>query len=620
VVNASYNQSEQRDHSTSYTNASLTAADTLLLNVKNDASLIGATIHADKGLTANIGGNLTLESLQNLAYGSNKGFGVSGGMGYEGVAGNTANTTAPGQTGDAATANAGVSLSNGSYYTKETVLSSITSGGPLNIDVAGHTDITGALIASIDESGKDTGQLTLNTGSLSFTDLRNTHQSSDSTVSLNTNVLLNEDKAPEKGTTKAPQDSKGEDQPSGTTNLGIHQNSSQSAGKTLATIGNGSITVGGEATEPEGLNRDVEEIDKELYAIDRVKGDLDLTVENKTLEEVADKVSEGAEAMTDALGLTGMSEEERLALADLITNALPTDLESIRVKNEAVEEKLKQQEREQLAKTLFGEDVDLNAKIPLKDENGDIIYISYAAVIEDFIQRGPDAYQHFSDILNSPDLENVLNKDKLDFAKEQASEWINNYKKHQELFDALDNFVSPGLIFKMVAEGVTDVAQATGLLKATAEKAGELQGAAITALQKLKDVFPGKGASSGSIGKNADSASGELDFYHKVDSAGFDVNVNVNGQPLQIVFSDGMKIAANPEKTTTVLGKYSYDGEDIKTALGQTKDPKSYDFGDKKGGFNILNIPDNVAKNFEGSFWDSCNSRARSRTFSEQLA
>ncbi len=302
VVNASYNQSEQRDHSTNYTNASLTAADTLLLNVKNDATLIGATIHADKGLTATIGGDLTLESLQNLAYGSSKGTGVSGGMGYEGVYTNEGGagadpekvtlTTAPGQTGDAATANAGVSLSNGSYYTKETVLSSITSGGPLNIDVAGHTDITGALIASIDESGKDTGQLTLNTGSLSFTDLRNTRQSSDSTVALNTNVLLNEDKAPEKGTTNVPQDSKGEDQPTGTTNLGIHQNSSESAGKTLATIGNGSITVGGEATEQEGLNRDVEAVEKELYSIDRVKGDLDLTVDNQTLEEVADKVNE----------------------------------------------------------------------------------------------------------------------------------------------------------------------------------------------------------------------------------------------------------------------------------------------------------------------------------------
>ncbi|WP_288739999.1 hypothetical protein [uncultured Rheinheimera sp.] len=105
-------------------------------------------------------------------------------------------------------------------------------------------------------------------------------------------MLLNEDKAPEKGTTNAPQDSKGEDQPSGTTNLGIHQNSSESAGKTLATIGNGSITVGGEATTPEGLNRDVEAVEKELYAVDRVKGDFDLTVENKTLEEVAEQVSE----------------------------------------------------------------------------------------------------------------------------------------------------------------------------------------------------------------------------------------------------------------------------------------------------------------------------------------
>src|SRR5690606_24609438 len=78
--------------------------------------------------------------------------------------------------------------------------------------------------------------------------------------------------------------------PSGTTNLDLHSGSNYDKGKTLATIGNGNITVGGEAAEPEGLNRDVDAVDKELYSIDRTKADLDVTVDNQTLAEIADAV------------------------------------------------------------------------------------------------------------------------------------------------------------------------------------------------------------------------------------------------------------------------------------------------------------------------------------------
>jgi len=342
-VSGSLSLGEQRDHSTTHTNASLTADGHMDMTVQDDATLVGATVHANEGLTASIGGDLALESVQDLAYGSNQGAGISGGMSFGGVYTNEGGagadpeqvtlTTARGQGGEASGANAGVNTSNGRYYNKETVLSSLTSGGEVDITVDGHTDITGAVIASIDENGNDTGNLSLTTGSLDFTDLTDTHYSTDSSVSLNTNVLLGDNTtAPPKGVTTQPQDSKGEDQPSGTTNLGLHDSSSYGKDKTLATVGEGTITFGGEEAEPEGLNRDTDSTDKELYSVDRTKADLDVTVDNQTLadavvalEEVSQFVAnlnkmspEEAAALNDKLG-------ELQAVADTLLNSEDTD-------------------------------------------------------------------------------------------------------------------------------------------------------------------------------------------------------------------------------------------------------------------------------------------------------
>jgi hypothetical protein len=315
-ISGSLSMSEQRDHSTTYTNAGLSAAETMDITTQGDASLVGANILADKGLTASIGGDLTLQSVQNLNYGSNHGAGISGGMSFDGAYTNegganadpekVTRTTAVGQAGDANSVNGGVNISNGRYYDKETVLSSITSGGPVDINVKGHTGITGALIASVDDKGNDTGKLNLNTGSLSFEDLTNTHYNTSSSVALNVSTLPGDNTtAPPKGVTTPPQDSKGEDQPSGTTNLGLHSGSNYDKGKTLATVGNGNITVGGEAAEPEGLNRDVDAVDKELYSIERTKADLDLTIPNSVLETVAESVSSAVDKVAGFMSRLG---------------------------------------------------------------------------------------------------------------------------------------------------------------------------------------------------------------------------------------------------------------------------------------------------------------------------
>src|SRR5690606_6776753 len=96
-------------------------------------------------------------------------------------------TTQLGATDGVSGVNGGVNAQSGRYQTTETVLSSIT-GGTVNIDVNGNTQLTGALIAALDAEGNDTGNLSLNTGSLNFTDLNNRSYSSNQSLGVSGSV------------------------------------------------------------------------------------------------------------------------------------------------------------------------------------------------------------------------------------------------------------------------------------------------------------------------------------------------------------------------------------------------------------------------------------------------
>lgn len=68
--------------------------------------------------------------------------------------------------------------------------------------------------------------------------------------------------------------------------------------------------------------------------------------------------------------------------------------------------------------------------------------------------------------------------------------------------------------------------------------------------------------------------------------------------------SNGAALVPNPNKTTTVLGRYK---QDMKQIIEQElKLPKSTDFGAKQGGFNVLNVDDAVA-NATPDFWREFN-------------
>ena len=66
--------------------------------------------------------------------------------------------------------------------------------------------------------------------------------------------------------------------------------------------------------------------------------------------------------------------------------------------------------------------------------------------------------------------------------------------------------------------------------------------------------------------------------------------------------SSGVIFKANPDKTTTILGSFDKDMKNIVNEMGNVK---STDFGARKGGFNVLNVPDELYD--RDTFWDLYN-------------
>jgi hypothetical protein len=128
------------------------------------------------------------------------------------------------------------------------------TGGNVNISVGGKTTITGAEIAAgeYDENGQfvDNGQLNLATNELEYKDLHDFNTSKESGFGLSTNLG---------GSTDA---NKATLNPDGKTTISVKKTGSETEQTTHATVGAGTITVGGTELANDdaslaGLNRDV---------------------------------------------------------------------------------------------------------------------------------------------------------------------------------------------------------------------------------------------------------------------------------------------------------------------------------------------------------------------------
>ncbi|MCV2884698.1 filamentous hemagglutinin N-terminal domain-containing protein [Aestuariibacter sp. AA17] len=286
TVNAGFNASQNQDKSTTYNNSTLTA-DNITISTSGDTRIQGGNVHADNDLSVDVGGDLYLISQQNRTSGSNKSFGVSGGFGFGGDGSNKGTTasnsfnTLGSTSGGVSSVNGGINAGSGRYQTRETVLSSLTSGNTATITVAGNTDIQGALIATQDSEGNDLGNLDFTTRTLTYTDLSNTRYSANKSVGISTSIGLSDTanpNDPNQSSTEATLN---------TSTLTYSNTSSYEKSKTLATIGAGSLTVTDEANSDNlaSLNRDIDAINKELFSVDRQQGNIDLTVDHRLLSE-----------------------------------------------------------------------------------------------------------------------------------------------------------------------------------------------------------------------------------------------------------------------------------------------------------------------------------------------
>ncbi len=159
-ASASKGRGNSDGQDTSYTNTQVSAGNRLSISSGNNTTLLGATA-AGKSVIADIGGNLTITSLQDSSTYQAKESSVGGSVGIPIGAG-------------AFSASANASKTNiNSTFQSVTQQSGIKTGdGGFDIVVAGKTALTGAAITSTDKAIQD-NKNSLITGSLSTQDIHN---------------------------------------------------------------------------------------------------------------------------------------------------------------------------------------------------------------------------------------------------------------------------------------------------------------------------------------------------------------------------------------------------------------------------------------------------------------
>ncbi|CAK3983076.1 hypothetical protein VCRA2120E57_870009 [Vibrio crassostreae] len=260
-LDASFDRNQSTSSYKTHNNSQL-SADNISIASAQDTNIKGATVDAGESLTLDVGGDLNVASVQDRHSSSHKGQGMSGGLSLSGGE----------DAGQLTGGSSGINASNGRTSSKETVVTSLTSNGSLDINVGGNTDIKGATIAALDEESKDSGQLNLTTDSFTYADLSNTRYSQDQNLGLNTSVGVNNGEL---------------DSTNNSTSLQYKNTSGYDKSKTLATIGQGNLTIrDSENTDNlSSLNRDTEHTEKDLFTVDRKQGDFDVTVDHRLLTE-----------------------------------------------------------------------------------------------------------------------------------------------------------------------------------------------------------------------------------------------------------------------------------------------------------------------------------------------
>ncbi|RJF90283.1 hemagglutinin repeat-containing protein [Sphingomonas cavernae] len=233
-VSFSTSKGQSQASEISQVNTHVTADNILTIRSDGDMTLRGAVAEG-RDVVADVDGNLAIESVQNISSRTSSSSGVSAGISF---------SPKPGQS--AFGVNGGVSTGDGKGNSAGVAEQSalIARGGSADIDVAGATTLKGAVIAAVDEAGKDTGRLSLETGRLEVSDIADRGTSRD--VSIDVSASVND---PSKGGLKG----------ANTPTVDGSYASSTFVQETRGTVGQGTVAVGDPAnsTPLAEINRDV---------------------------------------------------------------------------------------------------------------------------------------------------------------------------------------------------------------------------------------------------------------------------------------------------------------------------------------------------------------------------
>ncbi len=345
-ISGSLDRSQSSTRSSTVNNSVLNA-DNISLITSNDLNIAGATVRANDDLNVDVGGNLNLESQQNRSNSKNSSFGVSGGVSL-------------GESGNVSGVNAGISVGNGMSYTRETVLTSLTSGGTADVNVKGHTQITGALLGTTDDDGNDLGKLNFSTGSLDFMDLRNTNVGSQMSLGVSANFSVGSKPNATEATspTNTAKSTSGTDLKLNSSNINFSNSEENSASKSMATLGHGNITVGGVQLEKDGqltdagnvegsalfgLSRDTSNTDKSLWSSNESQH-VDANIDNRFFttegrKEIATDFGKAAELSSDIGNAIKRVAKDKEATVFNLFSIADKNIKATQVKNDLRETK-----------------------------------------------------------------------------------------------------------------------------------------------------------------------------------------------------------------------------------------------------------------------------------------
>ncbi|MFV0562559.1 hemagglutinin repeat-containing protein [Malaciobacter mytili] len=344
-VSLGYGEQHYDSDSAVYNNSQI-KANKININVANDTDFDGANVNANNTLNLNVGNDLNIQSKRNSNNSNSNGFKLSAGFGTN--------------NGSITSVNGSYGANTGRTKVKQTVLTSVT-GDKVNVNVGNNTNLKGSLLASgkFDENGNfiDNENLDFTTKTLTFSNSTDSVYNTNSSFNVGTNI----------GLSSSAKDSRPKDNAStkiNSTSLAFSNSMGYQRAKTLATLGQGNITIQDKENSDDttSLNRDTKNISKTMintnYGVE-----VDATLDHRLLsKEGISQIKDDfntASAITNAIGQ--IISTKKAGVQDFFNETQ----KNVKVYN-AMKEKIANDEK--LSKDLQNPNLEPNAKQNMLNE------------------------------------------------------------------------------------------------------------------------------------------------------------------------------------------------------------------------------------------------------------